>query len=50
MKQPASEELINDELSFPRSVYSLKNVPNNLSILKTTEDIGSVAGWCFDKL
>jgi hypothetical protein len=50
MKQPASKELIDEELSFPRSVYSLKNVTKNLNILPSAEDLGSVVGWCFDKL
>jgi len=48
MKQPASEELIDEELSFPRSVYSLKNVAKNLNILPSAEDIGTVVGWCFE--
>jgi len=48
MKQPASKELIDEELSFPRSVYSLKNVTKNLNILPSAEDIGSVVGWCFE--
>ncbi len=48
MKQPASKELIDEELSFPRSVYSLKNVTKNLKILPSTEDIGSVVSLCFE--
>ena len=48
MKQPASEELIDEELSFPRSVYSLKNVAKNLNILPSAEDIDPVVGWCFE--
>lgn len=50
MKQPASKDLIDEELSFPRSVYTLKNAAKNLNILTSAEDIGSVVGWCFDKL
>jgi dienelactone hydrolase len=49
MKQPASKELIDEELSFPRSVYSRKNVIKNLNILSETEDIDSVLSWSFDK-
>jgi len=45
MKQPASKDLIDEELSFPHSVYSLKNVAGNLNILPPTEDLGSVIGW-----
>lgn len=48
MKQPAAKELIDEELSFPHSVYSLKNVTKNLNILPSAEDIGSVVGWCFE--
>jgi len=48
MKQPASKELIDEELLFPHSVYSLKNVTKNLNILPSVEDIGSVVGWCFE--
>lgn len=48
MNQPASKELIDKELSFPRSVYSLKNVQKNLKVLPSTEDIGSVVGACFE--
>ncbi|HZK61297.1 MAG TPA: hypothetical protein VFC41_04420, partial [Anaerovoracaceae bacterium] len=48
MKQPASKDLIDEELSFPRSVYSLKNVAKNLNIIPSTDDIVSIAGWCFE--
>jgi hypothetical protein len=48
MNHPASEELIDEELSFPRSVYSLKNVAKNLNILPSAEDIDPVVGWCFE--
>jgi len=48
MKQLASKELIDEELSFPRSVYSLKNSTKNLNILPSGEDIGSVVSWCFE--
>lgn len=47
MKEPASDKLINEELSFPRSVYSLKNATNNLDILPSSADVGSVVDWCF---
>lgn len=48
MKQLASKELIDEELSFPRFVYSLKNVSKNLNIQLLTEDLSSVVGWCFE--
>lgn len=49
MKQPPSKNLIDEELSFPRSVYSSKNVSKNLNILPFTEDLGSLLVWSFDK-
>jgi dienelactone hydrolase len=48
MGQPAGKELIDEELSFPRSVYSLKNVPGNLNIVTSDENISSVIRWCFE--
>lgn len=33
MKKPASKELIDEDMAFPRKVYSSKNVPDNLKIL-----------------
>ncbi len=48
MKQAASEELIDDELSFPRRVFSLNNVPENLYITLSTEDLISSVNWCFE--
>ena len=48
MKQPASRELVDEELSFPHSVYSLNNSVNNLNILPATQDIYSVIEWCFE--
>lgn len=48
MKLPASKELIDEELSFPRSVYTSGNVPKNLNIVPLTEDLASVIDWCFE--
>ena len=48
MKQPASTALIDEELSFPRAVYSLKKVSGNINILPATDNISSVAGWGFE--
>lgn len=47
MKKPASTELIDEEVSFPRAVFSFKNVTNNLNILPSAEDIGLVVRWSF---
>jgi dienelactone hydrolase len=45
MKQPASGELIEKELAFPRSAYSRKNAEKNLKVLTSAGDIGSVISW-----
>jgi len=45
MPEPASTELINKELDFSRSVYSFKQTPGNLRVMKKTVDLGSIADW-----
>ncbi|HUU28460.1 MAG TPA: alpha/beta hydrolase family protein [archaeon] len=44
LKQPASKELVETELAFPRSVYSFKNAPDSLIILEAVpdQDLGSI--------
>jgi len=46
MKKPASGELINKELSFPRSVFSQKNVPGNINVIPDSDDLSIVIEWC----
>lgn len=46
MKQTANQELINDELTFPKAVYSQKGVSGNIKISASTDDIVSIADWC----
>jgi len=48
MLEPASTELINQELAFPRSVYSLKDSPENLKVVSQYENINSIIDWCFE--
>jgi dienelactone hydrolase len=48
MKQTAGTDLIDEELGFPKSVYSGKNVSKNISIMAATSDPGSVVKWCFE--
>jgi len=45
--EPASEELINQELEFPRSAYSFKKDPRNLRVVSSNENLGSLVDWCF---
>ena len=48
MKQTASKELSDEELTFPNLIYKLKNVTNNLNVIPSTENVGSVVSWCFE--
>jgi hypothetical protein len=43
----ASEDLINEEMAFPRSVYSNKGVSDNLKILSSSETAVNLVDWCF---
>jgi len=46
-KKPASKELIDEEMTFPRNVYSTKNVSDNLKVLTEVKDLNSAIDWCF---
>ncbi len=48
MKQTAKQELLDIDLAFPRVVYSQKGVSGNLKVIPSTDNIVSVAGWCFN--
>ena len=48
MLEPASAELINQELEFPRSAYAFKNASANLKIVSFYESPGSFVDWCFE--
>jgi len=48
MLEPASTELINKELEFPRSVYSSKHSQENLKILEKMDSLESVVKWGFE--
>ncbi len=47
IKKPASKELIDEDMSFPRKVYGQKNVADNLKILPDSKDISAQIDWCF---
>ena len=47
LKKPASMELIDEELLFPRYVYSQKIVSNSFNIVPLSDDISSLVSWCF---
>ena len=42
MLEPASTELINQEMGFPRQVYSYQGVSDNLKILTSFNDLGEI--------
>jgi dienelactone hydrolase len=47
MLEPASDELVNQELNFPRSAYSLQNAPDNLKVQSSYESLISLVDWSF---
>jgi hypothetical protein len=47
MLEPATNELIEQELKFPRSVFSFKNVSENINVLPSYDNIGTIIDWCF---
>ncbi len=48
MKKPASKGLIDKELEFPRSVYSLKIASENLRVFPSYENLNSIIDWCLE--
>jgi dienelactone hydrolase len=46
--ETAEDELINRDMQFPRSAYSLLGVEGNLRIIRDDKDIGSILKWTFD--
>ncbi len=46
--EPASREVIDEELDFPRKAYSFRGVPENIRIASVSDDLGSMLGWCFE--
>lgn len=47
MLESASSDLINEEMTFPRSVYSYKGVSGNLRIISSGANAGDLVDWCF---
>ena len=48
MLEPASLELINKELAFPRAVYSFDKASGYLKIIEKADDLGSIVNWSFE--
>ena len=49
MGKSAEKELVDNELTYPVKVYSMKGKSDNLRILPSGDDILSVIDWCFLK-
>jgi cephalosporin-C deacetylase-like acetyl esterase len=47
MLEPASDELINMELEFPRSVYTYRRASENMKVVSSYESLGSLVKWNF---
>jgi cephalosporin-C deacetylase-like acetyl esterase len=47
--EPASEDVIEFDMAFPKKVYAAKNAKQNLKIASHTEDISALVDWCFEK-
>jgi hypothetical protein len=47
MLEPASEDLINQDLAFPTLVYAGKKSSENLKTVSSYTDLGSLVDWGF---
>ncbi len=47
LKEPVTKGIIDEELRFPKSVYSLKNSNSNINFIDSQEDLSSILKWCF---
>ncbi|HBQ81253.1 MAG TPA: hypothetical protein DD745_00005, partial [Bacteroidales bacterium] len=47
MMEPADEKLVKLETGFPLSVYSSKNVSENMKVVPCGESIGTLVDWAF---
>ena len=45
--EPASEDVINLDMDFPRTVYKQKQVMDHLKILRWAEDLVTLVNWSF---
>ena len=45
MKEPAAVQLIDQELAFPRTIYSYRKAEGNLNILNKVPEINSIINW-----
>jgi cephalosporin-C deacetylase-like acetyl esterase len=47
MLEPASPELISQELDFPRKSFSIKKASENLKVENNSQDAGTLVDWSF---
>ena len=47
MLKPASGTLIDEEMKFPKTVFSEGNAAANLKIISGDESLPGLAEWCF---
>jgi hypothetical protein len=47
--ESASQDLVEQEMTFPHSVYSGKGVSDNLKITSSVESFVELVNWCFKK-
>jgi hypothetical protein len=48
MLEPASKEVIDEELKFPRAAYSDKKVPDNIKVVEKNNAATSFTQWAFE--
>jgi hypothetical protein len=48
MLEPASTELINKELGFPRAAYAFRKAVANIKVVSSYENINSLVDWSFN--
>jgi hypothetical protein len=46
--EPANDQVIQLDMTFPGEVYSSMDARQNLKINSSQEDIGSLVDWCFE--
>lgn len=48
LKKPADQNLINEDMAFPKAAYASKNAQGNLKIVGDNTDLKQIIGWCLE--
>jgi dienelactone hydrolase len=48
MKQSAGNELVDEELNFPRLVFLYKNLSKNINVIPGNSGLTAIMKWCFE--